>query len=177
MNLMNALIETERLILKPISYEYTENIFMKFTQEITKYMYPKPAENIEETRAFIEQSLKGLENGNNLQMVILNKIKNEFIGCIGLHNIEKIDPELGIWIKKSSYNNGYGLEAINGLIIWTNENVKFEYLKYPVDKNNTSSKKIPERNNGKIMKEYKNIGMKGNELEILEYWIYSKNKS
>jgi len=176
MELMNVFIETKRLILKPISYEYTNDIFKEFTQEITIYMAPKPAINIEETKVFIEHSLKGLEDGNNLQMVILNKINNEFIGCIGLHEINKNDPELGIWLKKSSHNNGYGLEAINGLINWINENIKFEYLKYPVDKRNISSRKIPEKCNGKIMKEYKSIGMGGNELDQLEYWIYPKNK-
>lgn len=176
MDLMNVLIETERLIIKPISYEYTDIIFKEFTQEITKYMAPKPAENIEETKAFIEQSLKGLESGINLQMVIVNKARNEFIGCIGLHDINKNDPELGIWLKKSSHNNGFGIEAMDSLINWANENIKFNYLKYPVDKRNISSMKIPEKYNGKIMKEYKDIGMKGNELEILEYWIYPKNK-
>ena len=150
MDLLNLIIKTERLILKPISYDYKDVIFKEFSQEITKYMAPKPAENIEETKAFIEQSIKGLENGSNLQMVIINKGNNEFIGCIGLHNINKNDPELGIWIKLSSYNNGYGLEAINGLINWANENIKFEYLKYPVDKMNISSRKIPEKNNGGI---------------------------
>jgi RimJ/RimL family protein N-acetyltransferase len=175
MELMTVLIKTERLLLKPISYDFTDDIFNEFTQEITKYMFPKPAKSKDETREFIENSLKGLKDGTNLQMVIVNKINNEFIGCIGLHNIDKIDPELGIWIKKSSHNNGYGIEAMDGLIKWANENIKYEYLKYPVDKRNKPSKKIPEKYYGKIMKEYKSIGLGGNECEIYEYWIYPLN--
>jgi RimJ/RimL family protein N-acetyltransferase len=175
MNLLDQTIETERLILKPISYEYAEDIFKEFTQEITKYMYPKPAKNIDETKEFIKHSLVGLENGTNFQLVIVNKTNSEFIGCIGLHNINEIDPELGIWTKKSSHNNGYGMEAMNGLIKWANENIKFNHLKYPVDKRNKASKRIPERNDGEIMKEYKKIGMGGNELDEIEYWIYPRN--
>jgi RimJ/RimL family protein N-acetyltransferase len=87
-----------------------------------------------------------------------------------------MDPELGIWTKKSSHNNGYGIEAMNGLIEWVNKNIKFDYLKYPVDKRNKASRRIPERNNGKIVKEYKNKGLGGKELDEVEYWIYPKDK-
>ena len=54
MDLMNIEIETARLLLKPISHDYVEDIFKEFTEEITKYMPPKPAETIEETRDFVE---------------------------------------------------------------------------------------------------------------------------
>jgi RimJ/RimL family protein N-acetyltransferase len=172
MDLLIETIETERLLLKPISYEYVEHIFKEFTQDITEYMMPKPAESIEETKEFIKKSLDGLEKGTNFQLVIVNKRNNEFIGCIGLHNIDKKDPELGIWTKKTSHYNGYGLEAMNGLIGWANKNIEFEHLKYPVDKRNKASRRIPERNKGKIMKEYKDTGMGGNELDEIEYWIY-----
>jgi RimJ/RimL family protein N-acetyltransferase len=82
MNLLDIEIETGRLLLKPISLDYADVIFKEFTSEITKYMYPKPAENIEETKDFIEESLEGLANGTNLQLILVNKKNNEFIGCI-----------------------------------------------------------------------------------------------
>jgi RimJ/RimL family protein N-acetyltransferase len=174
MNLLDTTIETKRLLLKPISHDYADEIFKEFTSEITKYMYPKPAENIDETKDFIEKSLEGSANGTNLQLIIVNKDNNEFIGCIGLHNINTMEPELGIWTKKSSHNNGYGLEAMTALINWAHKNIKFNYLKYPVDKRNKASRRLPENNNGKIMKEYKTIGSGSNELDEYEYWIYPK---
>ena len=175
MDLMSIEIETDRLLLKPISYDYVEDIFKEFTQEITKYMYPKPTETMEETKGILENSLKGLRAGNNLQMVILDKTNNEFIGRIGIDELDTLEPELGIWTKKSSHHNGYGLEAMTGLIEWAHNNIKFNYLKYPVDKRNLASRKIVEKNNGRILKEYKKIGMGGNELDEYEYWIYPKN--
>jgi RimJ/RimL family protein N-acetyltransferase len=177
MNLLDITIETKRLLLRPISYDYVDKIFKEFTSEITQYMYPKPAENIEETKDFIKKSLEGLIEGTNLQLVIVNKENNEFVGCIGLHNINTIEPELGIWVKKSSHNNGYGLEAMIGLINWTHKNIKFDHLKYPVDKRNKASRRLPENNNGKIMKEYKKIGSGGNDLDEYEYWIYPKTNN
>jgi hypothetical protein len=47
MNLLDITIETKRLLLKPISYNYVDEIFKEFTSEITKYMYPKPASNMD----------------------------------------------------------------------------------------------------------------------------------
>ena len=174
MNLLDIIIETDRLLLKPIHVDYLNDIFNEFTLEITKYMYPKPAENKEETFEFINGSIKKMIKGTDLQMVIINKLNKEFIGCIGLHNINTLEPELGIWTKKSSHNNGFGLEAMTGLIDWTHKNIKFNYLVYPVDKRNIASRKLPEKNNGKIMKENKTVGMAGNLLDEYVYWIYPK---
>jgi len=174
MDLMNIIIETDRLLLKPITLDFAEDIFNEFSWDITKYMYPKPAEKIEETYDFIKNSLMNLKNGIDLQMVIINKNEDEFIGCIGLHNINTLTPELGIWTKKLSHKNGYGLEAMTGLIEWSHKNIKFNYLIYPVDKKNIASRKIPEKNGGKIMEEKKTKGMAGNELDEYVYWIYSK---
>ena len=84
------------------------------------------------------------------------------------------EPGLWVWIKKSSHNNGFGLEAVNGLIEWANKNMKFDHLVYPVDKRNIASRRIPEKNNGKIVKEEKSRGEAGNELDEYEYWIYPK---
>ena len=172
MNLLDIIIETDRLVLKPITLDFAKDIFNEFTIEITKYMYPKPAGKIEETKEFIENSIEKLKNGIDLQMIIVNKNENEFIGCIGLHKINTLEPELGIWTKKSSHNNGYGLEAMTALIEWAHKNLKFNHLVYPVDKRNIASRKIPEKNNGKIMKETKMVGMAGNELDNYVYWIY-----
>ena len=55
---------------------------------------------IEETYEFIRSSIEGLKNGSNLQLIILKKPSNEFIGCAGLHRINTKNPELGIWTKK-----------------------------------------------------------------------------
>ena len=175
MNLLDTIIETDRLILKPMTLDFSEDIFKEFTSEITKYMYPKSAIDVEETFEFIKNSIEKLKKGIDLQMVIINKKQNEFIGCIGIHNLNTLEPELGIWTKKSSHKNGFGLEAMTGLIEWAHKNIKFNYLIYPVDKRNIASRRLPEKNNGKIMKEKKMIGMAGNELDEYVYWIYPKN--
>ena len=176
MNLLDIKIETKRLLLKPVTLNYVEEFFKEFTWDITKYMYPKPAERIEETYSLVEESINNLKNGTKLSMIILDKNNDEFIGRIGIYDFNTLEPGLWIWIKKSSHNNSFGLEAMTGLIEWAHKNIKFNHLVYPVDKRNIASRRLPEKNNGKIMKEEKSLGEAGNELDEYEYWIYSKNK-
>lgn len=102
MELLNVEIVTNRLSLKPISMNYKEDIFLEFTEEIATYMYPRSAKDISETESFISDSVVGLKNRDNLQLVILKKDSQEFLGCAGLHNIDRKAPEIGIWLKKSA---------------------------------------------------------------------------
>jgi RimJ/RimL family protein N-acetyltransferase len=165
-------IETERLLLKLISLDYKEDIFKEFSPEITVYMSPRPAESIQETINFINTSTKEILEGKNLQVVILNKETNEFLGCGGLHNLDTKTPELGIWIKKSAHGHGYGVEAMNAVKNWADKNIDYEYIIYPVVDKNISSRKIPESMGGKIEREYEETTGLGQKVNMLEYRIY-----
>ena len=46
-------IESERLILRPVSDDFAEVMFREFTPEITRFMVPKAPSHIDETRSFI----------------------------------------------------------------------------------------------------------------------------
>ena len=172
MNLPNATIETKGLYLKPITLEYKEEIFKEFTPEITVHMFPKTPEKIEEVIEFIETAMAKMEEGGNLQMVVLHKESKDFLGCAGLHHIDRKTPELGIWIKKSAQGNAYGKEAIIALKEWADKNLGYKYILYPVVKENYLSKRIPEFLGGKIAREYNKVGMSGKNHHLLEYRIY-----
>lgn len=171
MNLIEVEITTKRLLLQAIAMHHKTEIFKEFTVEISTYMYPRPAIDISETEQFIEDSTIGLTNGYNLQLVILKKDTQEFLGCTGIHNINTETPEFGIWLKKSAQGQGYGLETITALKQWAQENLDCEYLRYPVDKENYPSRRIPERLGGVIVKEYDKVNLSGNVLHLVEYKI------
>ena len=171
MSYLDVVIETDRLILKPISIQDKEDIFENFTEDITKYMYPTAPKEIYEVENFINSSLKGLRENSNLQMVIRKKDTNEFIGNAGLHNTTSEIPELGIWIKKDAFGKGYGREAITAITEWAKSNLKVKYITYPVDKDNIPSKKIPLSLGGKFIKEYEEETPDGRKLNIEEYYI------
>jgi len=81
MNLLEITIETERLLLKPISHDFAKDIFCEYTAEIAKFMVPKPAEKIEETYESIDKSLAGLRKAIELDMVILKKRTMNSLEC------------------------------------------------------------------------------------------------
>lgn len=172
MNLNEVVIETKRLKLVPINENHIAKVYQHFTISVSRYMYPQPTGHVEDAENFVRTSMEGLKEGTNLQLVIIDKVTNKFIGCIGLHNIGSTDPELGVWVRNSRQSYGYGLEAIRGLISWARENVEYEYMRYPVDRHNRSSRRIPLSVGGKFVKSYKKLNMTGTkELDIVEYWI------
>lgn len=164
-------IETDRLLLVPISRKYADVIFKEFTPEITTYMAPKPPEKIEDTYEFIDSALDKMAKGNNIQLVILSKTNKEFLGCVGLHHIDTKTPELGIWTKKSAHGHKYGREAITGLVDWARKNLDFDYLLYPVDKRNIPSRRIPESLGGIPIRELKKPVESGKILDEIEFKI------
>jgi len=172
MDTSNLRIETKNLIIKGITLDCKENIFSELTLFITKYMYPVPAKEIQETIDFIEKSIKENKAGTNFQVEIINKETGEFLGCGGIHKINTITPELGIWIKKSAHGHGYGKEAIFALKDWADNNLDYDYLVYPVAQDNYASRRIPEALGGKIFREYTGHNAEGVSIELMEYRIY-----
>jgi RimJ/RimL family protein N-acetyltransferase len=171
-DLLKVIIETPRLKLVPTSLKYAPEIFKEFTPEITTYMYPKSAKEISETETFINTSVQNMEKREELQVVILDRQTGEFLGHAGLKNIHTDTPEPGLWIKKSAHGHKFGREAIAGLKKWADENIKYRYLIYPVDKRNIPSRKIPESLGGVVEDEYKKENVSGNILDMVEYHIY-----
>jgi len=175
-------IETERLLLVPITLQYTEEIFKEFTSEITSYMFPKPAENIAETKGFIQDSIDRMNMWINYQAVILDKNTQEFLGCVWLHIKNPIAPELGIRIKKSAFGKKIGREAVAWLANRAQKNLDFEYLFYPVDKDNVASRKIVESlwwiiqkdSKGEEIIKIKDTMDPNRKMNSVEYRIYKK---
>jgi len=172
MNLLDVEIITQRLKEVPISMKYKEEIFKEFTKTVTKYMYPKAPDNIEDTEGFINHSLKWLKEGTNLQLIILHKETEEFIWCVWLHNLGANKKEFGVRIKEAAYWNGYGKEAILGIKERADKNLDYEFLLYPVDRANISSRKIAEAMGWMIEREYEEKNASWDILNLTEYRIY-----
>ena len=173
LNPLDVVIESQRLRLVPASETYAGAVFREFTAQITEFMFPKPAEEIEETLAFIRGARERMARGEDLDMAILLKSTAEFLGHGGLHHIGGDTPELGIWIKQGAHGQAYGREAVTALTRWGFENLQVRYLVYPVDRRNIASRKIPESLGGVVEAEYEHTNLSGRVLDIVEYRIYS----
>jgi len=113
MDYSNVIIETERLKIETICLKYVDKIYNEFNKEICRYLIPQPAKSRKEITDFINKSIDEIMKGNNIQFELINKIGN-FIGVIGVYHINTKEPELGIWIKLSEQNKGYGTESLRG---------------------------------------------------------------
>lgn len=164
-------IITTRLRLNPIDMTYAEEVFVNFTPQVCAFMFPRPAQDISDTHAFIEKSMNLYDLGKEIVFAATIKDTNEFIGCMGIHQIDTDYPELGVWTKVSSHGNGYGLEGMNAIIEYAKKNYSFKALRYPVDRRNFASRRIAESNGGIIVDRMHVVGAQGNELEIIEYRI------
>jgi RimJ/RimL family protein N-acetyltransferase len=171
-SLTGVIIDSPRLRLVPTSESYAEDVFQNFTAEITTYMLPAPPAVVDETLQFLRKARSQVESGTDLQVVVLLKPGQEFLGHAGLHGVDTRTPELGIWIKKAEHAHGYGREAVTALADWAVDNLMFEYLKYPVDRRNVPSRRIPESLGGRIEAEYEEVNGSGFRLDLLEYRIY-----
>ena len=171
-DLLSLVITGERIRLLIINSKFERDIFREFTNEVTTYMIPSPAKNIEETRNFIATSRLGIEAGYNLQFVVVSQTTGEFLGNCGLHGENKVKtPELGIWLKKDAHGKGYGREAVRTLVDWSKKNINLDYFIYPVDRRNTPSRKIPESLGGKIIEESQIKTPIGKILDFVVYKI------
>lgn len=171
MDLSHIKIETDRLMLVPLSMEYEKIIFREFQEPVTKFMDPKAPQKIEETEEFIRTTLENMQKGKELVLVILDKQSGEFLGEAGLHQLDKKILEMGIWIKQSAHGQKYGREAMQALKLWADKHTKYEFIRYPVAAENISSRKIAEALGGKIVKEYRKTTQSGRTYDYVEYRI------
>lgn len=172
MDLLKVRIETERLLLVPVSDLYIDDIFKHFTPEITWYMFPKPPENKGEALQFVKESEDKMRKGQGLFITVLDKETGEFLGGSGLHNLNTRIFEFGIWIKKEAHGKKYGSETVKGLKKWADKNFDFDYFIYPADEDNIPSRKIAESMGGVVHRKYQQISKFGRQLNLVEYKIH-----
>ena len=165
-------IESERLTLSPVTQDYAEIIFQEFTPEIRKYMVVKVAKSIADTRSFIDEMLQGQKDGRDVLFVILSKASREFLGTVGFHAVDNgRKPALGIWVKKDQHGNGTGVEAIEAVCKWAEKSLKIDHFIYEVAKDNVSSRKIPEKLCGDIVRKGKIRTYDGDLMDEITYHI------
>lgn len=173
-NLDELLIESERLWLRPIEMNDSQNIYECFNDAVTKYMKVRPNENLIETEAFIRYCILKRRKYEEMVMTIILRDTYEFIGLVGVHALDSTEPELGIWIKEAAFGYGYGREAIHSMVEVAEELFVCDGFIYPVDSRNGASQKIALSFDPILRKHYQVENASGFILEIDEYFIESK---
>ena len=170
-DLLSVVIETSRLVMRPVNREYAPEIFVEFTPEVCRHLFPQPASQIAETLDFIDRSRAAMAAGKELAVSVFARADDSFLGGAGLHDLSSGVPEAGIWIKLSAHGHGFGFEAVEGLISWAAQTLGVREVPYPVMIENWPSRRIPERLGGTIVRQFRKANAVGVMRDLVEYVI------
>ncbi len=142
-------IETERLKLKPISWETMNEIFTNYPkEEIKEILGHQSDEEYEKEKV---KFISGYSSYNKRFILFLLTLKetNEIIGRCGLHNWnqEHQRAELGYALKDTLYMNlGYMSEVVPKIIQFGFEELKLHRIEALVGMNNIASLSLIRKN-------------------------------
>ena len=89
--------------------------------------------------------------GTKVEFAIRLKETGEYLGTAGLHEIEAVEPETGIWIKEVCQGHGFGFEALSTVIAFAARDLGKETLTYHVAEKNVASCRLAENLGGEIV--------------------------
>lgn len=160
----------QRVRLEPLERAYADEIFTTFTADITRYMYPAPPESIEQVYAFVDHSVEAMRRQEDLALVILSNDTGQFLGVCGINGAgADATPGIGLWLRKEAHGQGYGTEAVSLLLNWARQSLTYDYLIYPVDRDNLPSRKIAEGLGGEVFRRREITNLSGIVLNEVGY--------
>jgi len=142
---MNLL--TERLILRPIQFADTREVFAyRSDSETNKYQgwIPKTMDDVE---AFIGKTSQINEPGTWFQLVIIEKESGKIAGDLGIHffDAENRQVEIGCTLSKTAQHKGYATEAVSKIAEYLFQELKKHRIIASVDPDNKNSIRLMER--------------------------------
>ncbi|MEO8517124.1 MAG: GNAT family N-acetyltransferase [Flavobacterium sp.] len=174
---MNILIETDRLILRPIVPSDVEAMFvLDSNPNVNFYLGNNPVKTIEESQAIIEMiRSQYIQNGIGRFAVVL-KETNEFIGWCGIKFITEPENnhvnfyEIGYRFQENHWGKGYGFESAKAWMDYAFSTMKVKAMYASAHIDNTGSNKILQK-----------IGLKQNGQYLHDnipcYWYELENES
>jgi len=115
---MNKLIETERLVLRPLTEKDAEDAFEWLGNPmVNRYMPYSLYDNVNQVKAWISS----IEDDEN-EFAFCLKESNKVIGAGSItYDAERNGYELGYNLSESYWGKGYATEAAKALIQWAYE--------------------------------------------------------
>jgi ribosomal-protein-alanine N-acetyltransferase len=161
---------TERLLLRSLQTTDANEIFaLRSDDNVNKYLGRPKAKTIEDAGQFIEKILNSIANDQCLWWAIEIKPETVLAGAILLWNIDKEKNEIEIGYELLPQYHGKGIiqEAMQVVLRFGFESLKFNSIVAIVHKENIPSIKILERNSFVLKAETEN--------NLLEYILFAKD--
>ncbi|PEZ00980.1 GNAT family N-acetyltransferase [Bacillus sp. AFS018417] len=155
----NPVICTERLILRRMTKDDTENLMEIFSDPVAMRYYPS-TKNESETMEWINWTLKNYDEYGIGLWIVEDKVTGEFLGQCGIVPQEVdgvMEMEIGYLFVRRVWGKGYATEAALACKNYGFERLKLNRMVSLPDVNNIPSTKVAKR-----------IGMQ--EMKIINKW-------
>ena len=153
-------IETERLILRPISKDDIGFIFDLFKRpETNEYSQYPNVSSKEEAEKLYEDFMKP-GNPSRFRLIIELKEKGSLIGTVGLHDYscKHERAEIGYDLLQEYWGKGFTTEAVKEIVRYSFSDLCLRRLEATVDPDNLASIRILAKNNfryeGRLRKKF-----------------------
>jgi RimJ/RimL family protein N-acetyltransferase len=141
-------IETNRLLLRPISQTDKEMVFeYRSDKETNKYQGWIP-ETLNDVETFIGKIAKQINEPETwFQFIIIEKSSEKIIGDLGIHFFgdENLQAEIGCTLNNHFQSKGYATESVEHVIDFLFNDLKKHRIITSIDPENTNSIKLVER--------------------------------
>lgn len=149
------IIETERLILRPIGHEDINDLLLIWGDAETMQYFPKTL-NRQEISEWIDRNMQRYANyGHGLWAAIL-KSEQKLVGDCGLvfQEVDGVEElEVGYHFNKNYWGRGLAAEAARGCLNYAFQDLGRRRVISMIRPENTPSRRVAERNGLKIEKE------------------------
>jgi len=115
---------TDRLILRPFTYEDAQNVFECWESDldVAKYMFWTSHNDVEKTKEWIQFEIGQIEKGDWYRFALVQKDTNALIGTALIYFEEEVDCwEIGYNLGKKYWGAGYTTEAMKCVIEFAKE--------------------------------------------------------
>ena len=161
-----TVLETDRLLLSPLSYDDCEFIFELVNEpSFKRFVGDKKVASADDARRYLRDGpIDNYERyGYGLYLVTL-KDSGERVGICGLLRRQQFeDPDLGFAFLERFHNSGYASESTKAVLAWAFDTLKFSRVIAIADRQNAPSVRILDKLGFAYIED---VRMRGDEHDI-----------
>jgi len=167
-------VETTRLVLRRYEDRDVADLVPLATEwDVSRWLpqIPHPY-TVRDARTFIAQAQSLVDERREYQLAITRRDDGALLGTIAIHVASRSIPELGYWLGKPFWGQGFASEAARAMVGFARNRLRLSVLMARVFDGNTASERVLVKN-GFALTEFRDIpdGMRGH----YRYGVYQRD--
>ncbi len=167
----DAMIETERLLLRPWCMDDAEALYRYASDARVSELALWPRHSsVEMSREVIEKVFMP----NPLSFAMVLRAMGEPVGCIGLvpngaehHTAESCEREVGYWVGHPYWGLGLTTEALRAFVGYARDTLRLSSLLITTDARNRASQRVAEKCGFQFVEDYTFDGLASKAYRLL----------